>query len=55
MSRKTKKSSAVAKPRNRLVVAARFRKAGAHGKSYKALRREQTVKTAQESALIPPE
>jgi hypothetical protein len=52
MGKKTKKSGVVAKPRNRLVVAARFRKAGAHGKSHKALRRGQAVKTVQEIASL---
>lgn len=33
------------KPRNRLVAAARFRKAGAHGKSNKAIRRLKTMET----------
>lgn len=31
-------------PRNLLVVAAKFRKAGAHGKSNKASRRKEKVK-----------
>ena len=31
------------KPRNRLVAAARFRRAGHHGKSSKALRRADTT------------
>ncbi|MDP4030213.1 MAG: hypothetical protein Q8P42_14755 [Gallionella sp.] len=30
-------------PRNPLVVAAKFRKAGVHGKSAKALRREEKM------------
>jgi len=30
-------------PRNPLVAAAKFRKAGAHGKSEKALRREEEM------------
>jgi hypothetical protein len=33
------------KPRNRLVAAARFRKAGAHGKSNKAIRRLKAMET----------
>lgn len=32
-------------PRNPLVAAAKFRKAGAHGKSEKALRREAQMKS----------
>lgn len=31
-------------PRNPLVATAKFRKAGAHGKSVKALRREEKIK-----------
>ena len=34
-------------PRNPLVVAAKFRKAGAHGKSEKALRRTEKIKVGK--------
>ncbi|MFA5081376.1 MAG: hypothetical protein WC474_02380 [Hydrogenophilaceae bacterium] len=36
------------KPRNPFVAAARFRQAGAHGKSVKALRREQAMRLQRE-------
>ncbi len=40
------------KPRNRLVVAAKFRKAGAHGKSFKATRREDKVSIQRDASLV---
>jgi hypothetical protein len=44
---KRAKRSPVHAPRNPLVAAAKFRKAGAHGKSEKALRREEKVRLAK--------
>jgi hypothetical protein len=35
------------KPRNPLVAAAKFRKAGAHGKSKKAMRRKARIEAAK--------
>ena len=40
-------------PRNPLVAAARFRKAGAHGKSEKALRREEKMKAGKLASIVP--
>jgi len=37
-------------PRNPLVAAVKFRKAGAHGKSEKALRREQKIQAGKLTA-----
>ncbi len=42
-----KRAKQALKPRNPLVVAAKFRKAGAHRKMEKALRRKARVETAK--------